>query len=126
MAAKSMTVRDFNDPDSRPSLALTPLAIEDLTDTPVYTLTPAAHEALDQDRQQACADVLLHELHRYPSSQLAFAENFKNAYQAYDAYRVSSRSDDLDAMRKQWSEACETMFFQLKAIFELATREESL
>lgn len=40
MAAKSMTVSDFNDPDTRPALALTPLAIEDLTDTPVYSLTP--------------------------------------------------------------------------------------
>jgi len=41
---------DLNDPNARPPLTLSALAIEDLTDTPVFTLTPTGRaEVIEHD-----------------------------------------------------------------------------
>lgn len=129
MRSKAMNVSgDSQNPDAPVGLVLTDAALLAIAsdDAPTLTLTAAAREALDQERKQACADVLLAELKRYPSVALAFADHFKQAYQAYDDYEAAVGLTNVQATAKTFSDACEGLFFMLKGAFELSTRETSL
>jgi len=129
MRSKAMMLAsDSLNQDTPVGLILTDAALLaiDSDDAPTLTLTAAARDALDQDRKQACADVLLAELKRYPSTQLALAEHFKQAYQAYDDYEAAVGLRNVQQAAVDFSEACEGLFFMLKGLFELSTRETSL
>jgi len=129
MPSKAMhSSLDSQNPDAPIGLNLTDAALLaiDSDDAPTLTLTAAAREALDQERKQACADVLMAELKRYPSTQLALAEHFKQAYQAYDTYEAAVGISNVQQAAVDFSQACEGLFFMLKGLFELSTRETSL
>lgn len=98
----------------------------DSDDAPVLTLTPAAVQELEEDRKKACADVLMHGLTRYPTMRLMLAEHFKQAYQAHDDYESAVGLNNVQAASLIFSQACEGLFFLLKAHFDMATRETSL
>jgi hypothetical protein len=98
----------------------------DSDDAPTLTLTPAALQALEEERKKACADVLMAELNRYPAMRLMFAEHFKQAYQAHDDYEAAVGLNNVKATSMIFSQACEGLFFLLKAHFDMATRETSL
>ena len=129
MSSKAMILSsDSSNPDAPIGFTLTDAALLaiDSDDAPVLTLTAAARDALDQDRKQACADVLLAELKRYPGLQIALAECFKQAYEAYDTYEAAVGLRNVQDASIVFSQACEALFFQLKGSFDLATRETSL
>lgn len=129
MASKAMSYTpDSSNPDTPIGFVLTDAALLEINsdDAPTLTLTAAAREALDEERKQACADVLLQELRRYPSTQLALAEHFKQAYQAYDDYEAAVGISNVQQASVDFSQACEGLFFMLKGLFDLSTRETSL
>jgi hypothetical protein len=129
MRSKAMMLdSDSLNQDAPVGLILTDAALLaiDSDDAPTLTLTTAARDALEEERKQACADVLLAELKRYPALQLVFAECFKQAYEAYDQYEAAVGLRNVQDASITFSQACEALFFQLKGSFDLATRETSL
>jgi len=59
------------EPDTPVSLALSPLAVEDLTDTPVYRLTSDGLAEICQDQSIILTPLLLERLAKFTAARLA-------------------------------------------------------
>jgi len=66
-----MTGFDSQNPDARVPFTLSPLALEDLTDTPVYTLTPAGREEIDLEQHVTLTPHLQARLDKFPAARVA-------------------------------------------------------
>lgn len=99
---RSKTTRvicNSQDPESRPPLQLAPLAIEDLTDTPAYVLTPTGR-----------AEIALEDVQSVPLTPLLVKrlEEFKAARQAREKAGKSElgkaiAAEDAAALNVAWA-----------------------
>lgn len=75
MASKAMisasTGWDSNNPDIRPPLVLTPLAWEDLTDEPAFSLTPQGRTEIDLEQKVTLTPGLQTHLDKFTAARLA-------------------------------------------------------
>lgn len=101
------TSSDSQNQDTPVPFALTPLAIEDFTDTPVYALTPEGQQAL-------LAQTILDALDAFPHRPLVLAEDFQKAKDAYAVVMIDGMDHDA-FMRAQeaFNKACRQLFFGL-------------
>lgn len=105
MTRKATHVYADLNPDSRP-FTLSPLAIEDLTDEPVFALTPEASAVLQ-------GQTLLDALTAFDWRPGELAKDFQAAK---DAYSVVMAENDHDAFMKaqdEFNHACRNLFFAL-------------
>lgn len=72
MASKAMILAlDSRNPEYRPPLTLSPLAIEDLTGEPVYQLTPAGRAELHLEQTVTLTSFLLERLQAFTAARIA-------------------------------------------------------
>lgn len=95
------------DPESRPPLTLSPLAIEDLTDEPVFALT-------DQAKSEMAGQTLLDALTAFDWRAGDLAKDLQTAQQAYKVVQDDTIGHDAyTAAREAFDKACRALFFNL-------------
>lgn len=67
----TISASDSHNPEYRPPLTLSPLAIEDLTGEPVYQLTPAGRSELHLEQTVTLTSFLLERLQTFTAARIA-------------------------------------------------------
>lgn len=95
-----------HDPEHRPALCLSPLAVEDLTGEPQFTLTPAA-----------CAEMagqtLLDAITAFDWRAGDLAKDFQAARDAYAAVQLDQDHESFQKAQDEFNKACRMIFFNL-------------
>lgn len=107
MALQAMNLSsDSQNLDTPVPFTLSPLAIEDFDDTPVFNLTPAAHQELQ-------AQTIMDALTAFDYRPGVLAEEFQAARQAYDALQGEMDHDAFVRLQDAFNKACRGLFFTL-------------
>lgn len=115
---RTKTTRVFvnsQDPESRPPLTLSPLAIEDLTDEPQFALT-------DEAKNQMDGQTLLDALTEFDHRPGVLMEDFQAAKTAYTAMMQDSDHETFEKAQEAFTKACRMLFFSLDTILNVTTR----
>lgn len=98
------------DPESRPAVQLSALAIEDLTDEPQFALT-------DQAKSEMAGQTLLNALTAFDWRPGNLAKDLQTAQEAYKAVMVENIDHDaFVAAQDAFNEACRMLFFNLNTM----------
>lgn len=110
MRSKSTyVISDSENSDSPVPFTLSPLAIEDLTDEPVYSFTPEGQNALE-------GQTLLDAITAFDWRPGDLAKDFQIAQDAHRAVMQDSDHETFLKAQEAFNKACRLLFFNLQTM----------